>query len=52
MGYGSVRELREAYDFADLQSFPDLYYEGTQILLYELTWAYLKKACVMLKSHK
>jgi adenosine deaminase len=47
--HGSVRELREACDFADLQSFLDLYYEGTQVLLYErdfyeLTWAYLKKA--------
>jgi adenosine deaminase len=44
-----VREVREAYDFADLQSFLDLYYEGTQVLLYErdfyeLTWAYLQKA--------
>jgi len=47
--YGSVREVREAYDFSDLQSFLDLYYEGTQVLLYErdfydLTWSYLRKA--------
>jgi adenosine deaminase len=47
--YGSVQEVRGAYDFADLQSFLDLYYEGTQVLLYErdfydLTWAYLRKA--------
>src|SRR5829696_1278621 len=47
--HGSVGELREAYDFADLRSFLDLYYEGTQVPLveqhfYELTWAYLKKA--------
>jgi hypothetical protein len=47
--HGSVRELREPYDFADLQSILDLYYEGTQVMLYErdfyqLTWAYLKKA--------
>jgi adenosine deaminase len=47
--YGSVEEVREAYDFSDLQSFLDLYYEGTRVLLYErdfyeLTWAYLKKA--------
>jgi len=47
--YGSVREVREAYDFADLQSFLDLYYEGPQVLLYErdfyeVTWAYLQKA--------
>ena len=47
--YGSVREVREAYDFADLQAFLDLYYEGTRVLLherdfYELTFAYLQKA--------
>jgi adenosine deaminase len=47
--YGSVEEVRQAYDFADLQSFLDLYYEGTRVLLherdfYELTSAYLKKA--------
>ena len=47
--YGSVEEVREAYDFADLQSFLDLYYEGTRVLLherdfYDLTFAYLKKA--------
>jgi len=40
--HGSVGELREAYDFADLRSFLDLYYEGTQVPLveqhfYELT---------------
>lgn len=33
--HGSVRELRGVYDFADLQSFLDLYYEGTQVLLSE-----------------
>jgi adenosine deaminase len=47
--YSSVREVREAYDFSDLQSFLDLYYEGTRVLLYErdfyeLTWAYLQRA--------
>ena len=44
-----MREVREAYDFTDLQSFLDLYFEGTQVRLYErdfyeLTWAYLQKA--------
>ena len=44
--YGFVEEVREAYDFADLQSFLDLYYEGTRVLLherdyYDLTFAYL-----------
>ena len=47
--YGSVREVREAYDFPDLQSFLDLYYEGTRVLVhegdfYDLTFAYLRKA--------
>jgi adenosine deaminase len=47
--YRSVKEVREAYDFSDLQSFLDLYYEATGVLLYErdfyeLTLAYLRKA--------
>ena len=35
LGYPSVREIREAYDFSDLQSFLDLYYDGTRVLLHE-----------------
>lgn len=47
--YASVEEARRAYDFSDLQSFLDVYYEATRVLLherdfYELTWAYLEKA--------
>lgn len=47
--YGSVDEARRAYDFRDLQSFLDLYYEAMRVLLherdfYDLTWAYAKKA--------
>jgi adenosine deaminase len=47
--YASVEEARAAYDFADLQSFLDLYYEGMGVLLhhrdfYDLTLAYLEKA--------
>jgi adenine deaminase len=47
--YASVEEARRAYDFADLQSFLDVYYEATRVLLherdfYDLTWAYLNKA--------
>jgi adenosine deaminase len=54
--YGSVKALREAYDFADLQSFLDLYYEGTRVLLYErdfyeLTLAYLRKAAAQGVRH-
>ena len=41
--------LRAAYDFADLQSFLDLYYEGCRVLLterdfYDITRAYLRSA--------
>jgi adenosine deaminase len=47
--YRSPEEVREAYRFSDLQSFLDIYYQGTRVLLkdrdfYDLTWAYLKKA--------
>jgi adenosine deaminase len=47
--YESVAEIYRAYDFADLQSFLDIYYQGSQVLLtendfYQLTWNYLQKA--------
>lgn len=47
--YGSVAELRAAYDFSDLQSFLDIYYEGASVLrteedFFDLTWAYLNRA--------
>ena len=47
--YGSVAELRAAYQFADLQSFLDIYYLGAEVLRTEedfhaLTWAYLLRA--------
>ena len=46
--YQTVQELREAYQFADLQSFLDIYYAATDVLrdesdFYELTRAYLLK---------
>lgn len=46
--YGSVEEIRDAYDFSDLQSFLDLYHIGTQVLkteqdFYDMTWAYLTR---------
>jgi len=48
--FNSVEEVRCAYEFADLQSFLDIYYECARVLLneqdfYDMTWAYLKKAC-------
>ncbi|MCE1198097.1 MAG: adenosine deaminase [Marinilabiliales bacterium] len=49
LNYGSVEELRAAYNFGNLQDFLNLYYAGTSVLLfeqdfYDLTWAYLNKA--------
>src|SRR5215212_10872993 len=46
--YASAEEVRRAYDFSDLQSFLDVYYEATQVLLheqdfYDLTRAYLQR---------
>ncbi len=46
--YASVEELRNAYQFDDLQSFLDLYYAGTAVLrdeddFHALTMAYLKR---------
>ena len=47
--FASVEAVKRAYDFADLQSFLDVYYEATRVLLherdfYDLAWAYLRKA--------
>ena len=46
--YKSVEEVRGAYDFSDLQSFLDIYYQGARVLreerdFFELTWAYLER---------
>jgi adenosine deaminase len=47
--YESVAQLRAAYEFADLQSFLDIYYAGASVLLterdfFDMTWAYLERA--------
>jgi adenine deaminase len=47
--YGSVEEMRAAYDFDDLPSFLAVYYEGMGVLLgeqdfYDLAMAYFRKA--------
>ncbi len=47
--YPSVEALRAAYEFTDLQSFLDIYYEGMNVLrserdYYELATAYLRRA--------
>lgn len=46
--YRSVEEVRQAYNFHNLQSFLDIYYAGANVLVheqdfYDLTWAYLQK---------
>ena len=47
--FGTVEEVRQAYDFSDLQSFLDIYYRGANVLqteqdFYDLAWAYFSKA--------
>jgi adenosine deaminase len=46
--YASVDEIRAAYEFSNLQTFLDIYYQCAGVLLteqdfYDLTWAYLLK---------
>ena len=46
--FKSVDEIRSAYNFHDLQSFLDIYYQGTNVLIkqqdfFDLTWAYMLK---------
>jgi adenosine deaminase len=47
--FGSVDEIREAYEFTSLQSFLDIYYQGAAVLVteqdfYDLMLAYLERA--------
>ena len=54
--YNSVSEVKEAYNFEDLESFLDIYYQGSQVLqkeqdFYDLTWAYLEKAAMQNVRH-
>ena len=44
--YASIEEVKAAYDFHNLQSFLDIYYQCADVLrteqdFYDLTWAYL-----------
>ncbi|MGV3000807.1 adenosine deaminase [Vibrio sp. E150_018] len=44
--FKSPEEVQAAYQFEDLQSFLDIYYQGTNVLIneqdfFDLTWAYL-----------
>ncbi len=54
--YESVGALQAAYNFSDLQSFLDLYYQGMNVLqteqdYYDLTWAYLTKMAAQNVQH-
>lgn len=45
----SAEQVRQAYEFSNLQSFLDLYYRGCEVLtykqdFYDLTYAYLRRA--------
>lgn len=47
--FSSVEEVRQAYNFSNLQDFLDIYYQGMNVLhteqdFYDLTMAYLKKS--------
>jgi adenine deaminase len=47
--YKSTEDVRRAYEFNDLESFLQVYYQGMRVLIterdfYDLTWAYLSKA--------
>ncbi|VAW56194.1 Adenosine deaminase [hydrothermal vent metagenome] len=46
--FESVEQIRNAYEFTNLQDFLDIYYQGANVLqqeqdFYDLTWAYLQK---------
>lgn len=46
--YKTVAEVKQAYNFHNLQSFLDIYYAGANVLIheqdfYDLTWAYFEK---------
>lgn len=47
--FSTPDQVRKAYEFTDLQSFLNIYYQGTDVLqtsedFFDLTWAYLTKA--------
>lgn len=46
--FESLDQVRAAYEFSDLQSFLDIYYQGARVLIheqdfYDITWAYLRR---------
>ncbi len=54
--FKSIDDARQAYNFSDLQSFLDIYYQGADVLIneddfYQLTWSYLQKAAAQNVRH-
>jgi len=54
--YSSVEEIRNAYNFNNLQDFLDIYYKGMNVLIeekdfYDLTMAYLEKVHLQSVRH-
>lgn len=54
--FKSVEAVRNAYQFTDLQSFLDIYYEGAKVLVQEedfhdLTWAYMERVSKTAVKH-
>lgn len=54
--YKNVEEIRQAYQFNNLQEFLDIYYAGANVLIhekdfYDLTWAYLTKVASQNVTH-
>jgi adenosine deaminase len=48
LSYSSVEEVKAAYQFDNLQSFLDIYYDAASVLqteqdFYDMTWAYLQR---------
>ena len=46
--FKNIDEIRAAYNFNNLQSFLDIYYQGSNVLIkqqdfFDLTWAYMLK---------
>lgn len=46
--YSSIEEVKAAYEFDNLQSFLDIYYDAASVLqteqdFYDMTWAYLQR---------
>ncbi len=54
--FDSIDEVRDAYNFGNLQDFLDIYYQGMSVLrteedFFDLTWAYLRKIAAQNVMH-